>query len=174
MTSIHYLASIDQLTSGRECQSTGDDDLAADYFRIAYRTEIARIVAEIDADASPGLQLVRPWSLSDFWAGWAALSLYHRANREGIETVELYSDLNPQSADCATQGCYWVDRHSTKGASTRVLMPDAFMHVHSELAINPVVRALLPDLIKALRTSGQCEEAARHETEVRNFQIVAR
>ena len=174
MTAIDDLVSIDQVASGRECLSTGDDDLAADYFRIAYRTEIARIVAGLDADASPGPLLVRPWSLSDMWAGWTALSLYHRANRDGIKKVEFYSDLSPHSPECSTQGYFWIDRLNAHGVLTRLLMPDAFLHVHTELARNPVVRSLLPDLVSALRASGQCGEAAHHEAEVHKFDGVAR
>lgn len=174
MTAIHDVASTDHLEQGRECLRTGNPDIAADFFRLAYRTEIARIVAEMVADAGPGLQLVRRWSLDDMWAGWAALSLYHRARRDGLERVEFYSDLAPQSAACATQGRYWIDRNAPGGAPTRLLMPDAFLHVHTQLARNRAVQVFLPDLIQALRASDQLHEATRHEVEASAYQVVAR
>ena len=174
MTSITELRSIDQVASGRDCRRTGDHDLAADYFRIAYRTEIARIVDETDVEAILELHLVRPWSITDIWAGWAALSLYHRANREGLEAVEFYSDRVPQSSECAAQGCYWTDYRNPEGVLTRILMPDVFLHVHTELARSATVRTLLPDLIQSLFTSGQRTEAAQHEAEMHTLQAVRR
>lgn len=160
----------EHVETGRACLLSGDPDLAADFFVIAYRTEIARIVSEIRVSACPRLQLVKPWSYRDEWAGWAALSLHHRARREGLDRVELPEDVAPGSEAFMAHGMWWLDRYQNSGAGVRTLMPDAFLHVHTRLGRSRIVRALLPNLIEALRLLGRMPEAIRHEIELEVFQ----
>jgi hypothetical protein len=143
--------------------SLGDTGIAVDYYFLAYRTEIARMVAEMACTRYRQLRLNVPWSYEDEWAGWALRSFHHRAQREGFSATRIFADIAPGQRGYELQGEYWRDWAERPGKRVRMIMPDAFAYVLEELARSTIIRRLSAGLLKALCAVGANTHAVRHQ-----------